>query len=55
MSLGSLTEIQNQLIIAKDVGYITAQDFATTAQQADLVNKLLRGLIKKTITFISAV
>lgn len=36
MALGSLTEVHNQLIIAKDVDYLTVRQF----------NKLVNGLIK---------
>lgn len=53
IALGSLTETQNQLIIAKDVGCISELDFKSTSEQLDFVNKLLRGLIKKTHTFIA--
>ena len=53
IALGSLTEAQNQLIIAKDVGYINEKEFVQTANKIDLVNKILRGLIRKTHTFIS--
>jgi four helix bundle protein len=42
----SLTELQNQLLIAKDVGYITTEEFKKIAEQTVLVNKLLCGLIK---------
>jgi four helix bundle protein len=54
IALGSLTETQNQLIIARDVGYITEQDFNLASAQIDFTNKLLRGLIKKTHTFINS-
>lgn len=45
-ALGSLTEAQNQLLIARDVGYITKTDFNTLANQTILTSKLLNGLIK---------
>ena len=48
MAHGSLTEIQNQLIIARDVGYVTPDIFSKVAQQAIVVHKLLSGLIKTT-------
>jgi four helix bundle protein len=54
IALGSLTEIQNQLIIAKDVGYVSEADFIKISDQINLVSKLLRGLIKKTFSFISS-
>ncbi len=47
ISQGSNTEIQNQLLIAKDVGYISQEDFKEIAEQSVNVHKLLNGLIKK--------
>lgn len=52
MSLGSLTEIQNQLLIAKDVVYLSKEDFNVLAQQSVEVSKVINGLIKKTKTVI---
>lgn len=46
MSLGSLTEVQSQLLIARDLGYVPRQDFSEFASQTILVSKLLNGLIK---------
>jgi four helix bundle protein len=48
MAHGSLTEVQNQLLIAKDVGYISLEDFKQTSNQSVVVHKLLSGLIKST-------
>ena len=48
ISLGSLTEIQNQLLVAKDIGYITKEEFDVIAGQTVTVNKITNGLIKKT-------
>lgn len=45
---GSLTEVQNQLIIAKDVGYINDQEFVKIINQSDMVSRICRGLIKST-------
>lgn len=52
MSLGSLTEIQNQLLIAKDLKYITHQDFNNIAQQTIIISKITNGLIKKSKSII---
>ena len=52
MSLGSLTEVQNQLIVARDLGYITPAEFKQLAEKTIIVNKLLNGLIKKSKTMI---
>jgi|JI10StandDraft_1071094.scaffolds.fasta_scaffold1210057_2 four helix bundle protein len=43
---GSLTETQSQLEIAKDVGYVTHDDFDAAENNAIIVHKLLTGLIK---------
>lgn len=48
LAQGSLTELKNRLLIAKDVGYLTKTSFASLADQANLTHKLLIGLIKKT-------
>lgn len=45
----SLTELQNQLIIAKDVGYLTKEKFNEIAQQTITVHKLITGLRKSNI------
>ena len=48
MALGSLTEFQNQVIIAKGVGYLTEKGYQTISEQAEIVHKLINGLIKGT-------
>ena len=45
-SKGSLTELQNQLLIARDVGYLKKEDFNLSAQKTIQVAKLINGLIK---------
>lgn len=49
---GSLTELENQLLIAKDIGYINSEDFNLLARQAKSVYQLLHGFISKTKSFI---
>ena len=46
ISLGSTTELQNQLLIAKDVNYITKEQFQDIAKQSVKVHKITNGLIK---------
>ena len=46
MSLGSVTELQNQLLVAKDVGYISGIEFKRIADLSVIVNKIINGLIK---------
>ena len=41
---GSLTELQNQLLIARDIGYIKEEGFQEIAEQTVVVNKLINGL-----------
>ncbi len=43
---GSLTELQNQLLIARDVGYLAKEVFNDIANQTVEVSKLPNGLIK---------
>jgi len=45
-ALGSLTEVQNQLIIARDVKYLSTEDFKNVADQTVIVSKLLNSCIK---------
>ncbi|MBU4360371.1 four helix bundle protein [Candidatus Parcubacteria bacterium] len=46
ISLGSLTEVQNQLLIAKDVGYIEDEKFNELASSTVELSKITNGLIK---------
>lgn len=52
MSHGSLTELENQLQIAMDVGYINSDYFNKISQQLESVHILLNAFIKKTKTFL---
>lgn len=45
-ALASLTELQNQLIIAKDLTYISEQKFNELTDLTILVHKLINGLVK---------
>jgi four helix bundle protein len=47
IALGSITETQNQLIIARDIGYISLEEFEKISEYLILVHKLCNGLIKK--------
>lgn len=48
VSAGSLTELQNQLLISKDVKYITEKQFCNLFELSVTVQKILSGLTKKT-------
>lgn len=43
---GSTTELQNQLLLARDVGYTPSEDFNKIADQTIYVHKLINGLIR---------
>lgn len=49
---GSLTELKNQLLIAKDVGYLEEDKFDNLMLQANSTHQLLQKFIQKTKTFI---
>ncbi|MFA7253754.1 MAG: four helix bundle protein [Patescibacteria group bacterium] len=46
ISSGSLTEVQNQLMIAKDLGYISCSQFDLMLNKSVGVYKMLNGLIR---------
>jgi four helix bundle protein len=46
MALGSLTELQNQLLLARDLNYLGKRTFQDLAEQTVIVSKLINGLIK---------
>ena len=46
MALGSLTELQNQMLVAKDVHYVDLVLYREFDEQSIVVHKLINGLIK---------
>ena len=46
IALGSVTELQNQLLIARDVGHINNLIFKEVADNTVKVHKIVNGLIK---------
>ena len=46
MALGSLTELQNQLLVTWDLGYISKESVKISADKTILISKLINGLIK---------
>ena len=54
LAQGSNTELQNQLLIAKDVSYLIETDFNNIANQSVKVHKLLNGLIKKSRSILNS-
>ncbi len=50
---GSLVELKNQVLIAKDVGYLGDGEFKELVEQANISHQLLQGLIRKSRSFIN--
>ncbi|MEK7200794.1 MAG: four helix bundle protein [Patescibacteria group bacterium] len=46
IALGSLTEVQNQLLVSRDVGYMDNVMFKEIGNQTVVVSKLCNGLLK---------
>ena len=46
MAQGSVAEIQNQLLVARDVGYMNKDDFSELTDRTVDIHKLLTGLIR---------
>jgi four helix bundle protein len=49
-SLGSLAEIQNQLILSRDLNYINNESFQKLGKESVEIHKLINGLIKSSST-----
>lgn len=49
---GSVTELQNQLLICKDIKLIDKKEFQRLADQSIIIHKLINGLIKSSKTII---
>ncbi|WP_145116666.1 four helix bundle protein [Botrimarina mediterranea] len=48
ISLGSLAEVETQLLLARELGYAERADAEKLLDQADQVGRMLRGLIRST-------
>lgn len=46
MALGSTTELQSQLLISRDLKYVSSEKFKEIADGSVLTHKLINGLIK---------
>ena len=55
MAKGSLSELKNFTLIAKDVGYLSDENFKLLVEQTNIVDQILQGFIKKTKTFINRI
>lgn len=52
VALGSLTEVQNQLLISRDLNYFGPKKFNDIATDVVSVHKLLNAFISKTKSYI---
>lgn len=50
---GSLTELKNQIIAAKDIKYLNTDNFDKLMNQMNMSHRLLQGLITKSKTFLN--
>jgi len=50
LAQGSLTELKNFILIARDVGYLSRKDFDDLAEKANLTHKILHGFLRSTKT-----
>lgn len=53
VSLGSITELQNQLIVARDVGYIAETQFDGLYGLSVMTHKIVNGLIKSSRSYFA--
>lgn len=53
LAQGSLSELKNQILIAKDVGYLNVSASQLLLEKANLTHQLLQGLISKSKTFLN--
>jgi len=53
LTQGSLVELKNQILIARDVNHLSKSDFDLLTAQINLTNQLLQGLITKSKSFVN--
>jgi four helix bundle protein len=53
LAQGSLLELKNQILVAKDVGYIKNEDLRSVAQKANDAHRLLQGLTTASKAFLN--
>ena len=53
LAQGSLIEVKNQLLVARDVGYMESREYDTINSQANISHQLLQGLITKSKSFLN--
>ena len=52
IATGSLNEVQNQLLISRDIGYLHIEKWNELEKQVIIVNKILNGLIRKSNSYL---
>ena len=50
---GSLVELKNQVLISRDIGYLSTEDFKILTDHLDNTHRLLQGLITKSKSFLN--
>ncbi|MFH1182946.1 MAG: four helix bundle protein [Candidatus Moraniibacteriota bacterium] len=53
ISQGSLMELKDQILTARDLGYIDSRDLKNVVEKANDTHRLLQGLITKSKTFLN--
>ena len=53
LAQGSLTELKNQIYIAKDIRYLNTAEYQQLINQINIAHQLLQGLIRKSKSFIA--
>jgi len=53
LTQGSLVELKNQILIARDVNHLSKSDFDLLTAQINLTHQLLQGLITKSKSFVN--
>ena len=54
LAQGSLIELKDQILIAKDVGYLEKQDISPLVDKINNTHKLLQGLISKSKSILNS-
>jgi len=53
LAQGSLTELKNQILASRDIGYLSKEDLDLLVLQANSAHQLLQGLLTKTKSFLN--
>jgi len=51
---GSLTELKDQIFVAKDIGYLVSKDFKALYEQANITHRFLQGFMSVTKRIINS-